>query len=264
MKKGLLIGYGRFGKILFEKLQSLEEIKVTVATRDYREKLSGNDWAVIATPVATHADIARDCLKAGLNVFAEKPLSEDPAEAEKIIKLAEEKNKKIYIDDVFRYRKEFLELKSVKPIHSIDFIFRKYGTFRDTLLAAHVYHDLYLLVDLLGFGKVENMIITKKEAPLEKDRIDILEFSFKYNGVPVTGSYDRTQKEKNKKIIINKNIVWHNGSIIRDGKEANIPERDALTEMLKKVLAQEVDFAYNNALALEATRLMAEIELIEK
>ena len=161
MKKILLIGYGKFGKILFEKLQSLEEIKITLATRDHQEKLAGNDWAVIATPVDTHAEIARNCLQAGLNVFAEKPLSEDSAEAEKIIKLAEEKNKKIYIDDVFRYRKEFFELKSVKPIHSIDFIFRKYGTFRDTLFAAHVYHYLYLLVDLLGFGKVENVAITK-------------------------------------------------------------------------------------------------------
>ena len=259
MKKVLLIGYGRFGKILFEKLRAMSEVNVTIATHNYQKHLAGADWAVIATPVDTHTAIAGECLAAGLNVFSEKPLGEHPYEVEELILKAQKAGKRLYIDDVFCYRKEFATLKSITPISSVDFLLQKYGTFNDTILVAHVYHDLYLLVDLVGFGKIENIIITKKETPLEKDRVDILEFSFMYNGILVTGSYDRTRQEKIKKITLNKNTVWLNNRIIIDSREMATPKHDAIADMLTQVIEEKADFTHNNKLALEATRLLAVI-----
>ncbi|OGZ46267.1 MAG: hypothetical protein A3F26_03650 [Candidatus Ryanbacteria bacterium RIFCSPHIGHO2_12_FULL_47_12b] len=259
MRKTLLIGYGQFGKILFEKLQKLAEVEI--AAHEWREKLAGKDWAIIATPVASHVEITRDCLEAGLNVFCEKPLSENPREIEEIFDLAKEKNRKIYIDDVFLWRQEYGYLSVPRgPLRSISFEMKKYGTFHDSLLSTHVYHDLYMLISLVGFGETKNLIVTRAEAPLEKGRIDILDFSLAYSNVPIIASYDRTQQEKTKKIAVNENALWLNDLVIIDTKKIPIPAHDALMRMLEAVLNEKVDFSYNNKLALEATRLLAQIK----
>ncbi len=247
----LLIGYERFGKILFEKLRSIAE--VTVATHDYSEKLAaGHDWVVVATPVATHTAIARDCLEKGINVFCEKPLSENPEEITSLIKLAKEKNQKLYIDDVFLYREEYKKIKSeTATISDISFYMTKCGTFNDSLLAAHVYHDLYMLLDLTNFAPITNIKILNIACPLEAKRIDVLEFSLSVGATSVHASYDRTQEIKQKTVTVNKNVVW----------QANTPtSQDALAQMLEAVLSEKVDFEYNQKLALEATRILARIQ----
>jgi hypothetical protein len=262
-KKIILIGFGRFGKVLSEKLGAISDVAVTITTRDYRKNLQGFDWAVIATPVATHVKIARDCLRAGINVFCEKPLSEDSKEMEKIFELACAKNKKIYIDDVFRWRAEYEKIKQLNlKLEKISFRMTKYGTFNDSLLAAHVYHDVYMLLDLTNFTPISNIKIVKVECPIEPDRIDILEFFLTAGAIQVQGFYDRTQKTKQKIITINDNIVWSDNSIIIDGAQETLQAHDALATMLEEVLTEKTDFAYNNKLALEATKLLSKIKAV--
>jgi len=137
---------------------------------------------------------------------------------------------------------------------------KKYGTFHDSLLSTHVYHDLYMLISLVGFGETKNLIVTRAKAPLEKGRIDILDFSLAYSNVPIIASYDRTQQEKTKKIAVNENALWLNDLVIIDTKKIPIPAHDALMRMLEAVLNEKVDFSYNNKLALGATRLLAQIK----
>ncbi len=255
MKKALLIGHGRFGKILFEKLQKLAEVEIT--TRNWREKLLGKDWVVVATPVASHAEITQECLEKGFNVFTEKPLNENPDKVQALTKLAKIKNKNLYVDDVFLWRPEYKYIKSLGvTISEISFRMTKYGTFDDSLLSAHIYHDLYMLVDLTNFAPISNIEIIKAECPLEPGRIDVLEFSLTAGEIRVHASYDRTQEVKQKSIAINKNIVWQDKSLTINDARVTLPEQDAISSMLEAVLSEKADFAYNNKLAFEATHLM--------
>jgi len=60
-------------------------------TTDYQQLLTDPELAavVIATPVSTHFNFAKDALAAGKHVLIEKPFTANVAEAEELIALAE-------------------------------------------------------------------------------------------------------------------------------------------------------------------------------
>jgi len=61
------------------------------------------DAMIISTPTFTHADIAIEALNSGLHVLVEKPLAIDIESAEKIVKLAREKNLKLAVGHIERH-----------------------------------------------------------------------------------------------------------------------------------------------------------------
>jgi predicted dehydrogenase len=62
-------------------------------TTDFEELLADPevDAVVIATPVVTHHELAKQALSAGKHVFVEKPQAQSSAEAEELLALAQEK-----------------------------------------------------------------------------------------------------------------------------------------------------------------------------
>lgn len=64
---------------------------------DYRQLIDENDLDLvgIATESGLHAEIALYCIEHGVNVIVEKPMAMSMEDADKIIKLAEEKNVKV-------------------------------------------------------------------------------------------------------------------------------------------------------------------------
>jgi len=61
------------------------------------------DCAVVATPTTTHYDVARQLLEAGVDVMIEKPITPTPAEARKLIDLAQSRGRIIQVGHVERY-----------------------------------------------------------------------------------------------------------------------------------------------------------------
>ena len=61
------------------------------------------DAVLIATPVATHYDLALRALRAGKHVFIEKPLTETAEQAEHLIAEAEARNLVLHVDHTFIY-----------------------------------------------------------------------------------------------------------------------------------------------------------------
>lgn len=61
------------------------------------------DAIVIATPVGTHADLARDALRAGKHTFVEKPLAASVTEAEELAALAAERELVLLCGHTFTY-----------------------------------------------------------------------------------------------------------------------------------------------------------------
>ncbi len=268
MKRVLLIGHGRFGKILYEKFNTYGKI-VAVATHNYRSMLAKTpcNLVAIATPTTTHITIAKDALLADKDVFVEKPLSANPQEVKEVFALAEQKNKNVYVDDVFLWREEYQRLKEKMQKEKIvrtRFTFQKYGTFDDTILNTHTYHDLYILADLIGNQNITDLKIFSADELFEKGRIDKLSFQFIYGDVVVEGYHDRTLQERHKEITLNfennETITWRDNTIVENETVSIIPPHDALGAMIQAVLGDRAEYAKNNALALQATTILHEIE----
>lgn len=72
---------------------------------DYRKLLADPtlDAVVIATPVATHFQFAKEALAAGKHVLVEKPFTASAREAEELIELAERQGLCVMVDHTFIY-----------------------------------------------------------------------------------------------------------------------------------------------------------------
>ena len=71
------------------------------------------DAIAIATPVSTHFELAQKALLAGKHVWLEKPMTETVAQAEKLIKLSEKKNRVLFVDHTFVYTGAVRKMKEL-------------------------------------------------------------------------------------------------------------------------------------------------------
>jgi predicted dehydrogenase len=79
--------------------QMYERFDVKKYFTDAKEMLEASrpDVVHITTPPESHFDLGRMCLEAGANVYIEKPFTLDASEAERLIRLAEEKGLKLTV-----------------------------------------------------------------------------------------------------------------------------------------------------------------------
>lgn len=68
---------------------------------------------VVNTPVQTHFAYAKIALEAGKNVIVEKPFTVNVAEAEELVRLAEEKNVFLSVYQNRRFDRDFLQVKKI-------------------------------------------------------------------------------------------------------------------------------------------------------
>lgn len=91
--------------------------KFSVAERytDYKELLEKSDVSavIIATPTASHKEVALDCIKAGKDILVEKPLARTYAEAKPIVDAANKHGRKVMVGLNLRYRPDAMILKSL-------------------------------------------------------------------------------------------------------------------------------------------------------
>jgi predicted dehydrogenase len=71
------------------------------------------DAVIIATPTATHYDLAARALKRGLHVFVEKPLARTSDECRELIELADLNNCTLFVGHVFLHAAPVLKLKEL-------------------------------------------------------------------------------------------------------------------------------------------------------
>lgn len=133
--------------------------QISYVTEDYHDFFEMDlDAVVISTPPPTHFAIARDCLRQGLHVLVEKPLTVSSDEARQLIELAEENGRILMVGHTFEYNpavhalKEMITSGELGDIHYIDAVRVSLGLFHPTLnviwdLAPH---DISILIHLLG------------------------------------------------------------------------------------------------------------------
>lgn len=224
MKLGI-VGTGYFGKKIYNRLSSLYDI-VFFTGREFDVSLD-IDWAIVASSTDSHYEVVRYFLLNEVNVFAEKPLTLSYEQSYELVQLANLKNVRLYIDDLFLYHPTYLKVKE-QSFTKLSFSWNKYGSFKDVIGSNLTYHDIYMALDL-GYS-LESDIKFKVNRVNEKV-FHIGNVSFNYN---------RLSHQKSKTVKAGKTLYSFN------------TEADPLSEMLAKVLAEEVDFSYNNELALKA------------
>lgn len=71
------------------------------------------DVIAIATPVASHYELAKKALNTGRHVWLEKPMTETVEQAEDLIEFAEQKNKVLMVDHTFVYTGAVRKIKDL-------------------------------------------------------------------------------------------------------------------------------------------------------
>jgi predicted dehydrogenase len=149
-------------------------------TQDYRNLFEMDiDAVVISTPPQTHFTIAKECLKHGLHVLVEKPLTTTSDKARKLIKIASKQERTLMVGHTFEYNpavhalKEMIVSGELGEIHYIDAVRASLGLFHPSLnviwdLAPH---DISILIHLLG--QIPTSVSTKGVAYIQKDVEDI-------------------------------------------------------------------------------------------
>jgi predicted dehydrogenase len=74
---------------------------------DYRQLVDTIEGAIIATPTVHHFKVASELLRAGVHVLVEKPITTTVAEAEELVKLADEAGLVLQVGHVERFNPGF-------------------------------------------------------------------------------------------------------------------------------------------------------------
>jgi predicted dehydrogenase len=80
--------------------------------QDYRE-IPPVDAVSVCTPTVTHAEVASYFLNKGIHAFVEKPISFNLAEADQLIRLAEQNDLKLQIGHVERFNSAFTTIEPI-------------------------------------------------------------------------------------------------------------------------------------------------------
>lgn len=234
MKVGV-VGRGTFGKKLLSKLEKFADI-VFVTGKDYNVSYD-IDWAFIASSNESHYVIVKEFLLKKINVFCEKPLTLSLDQTKELINLSKEMGVILYTDDVFRYHLNYQQHRSnLEQADELVFAWTKYGSFRDNIYSNLTYHDLYLLIDILGVDNLDGL-------EFDTNTVNKKECHFTYRGKSIKFKYDRLNLEKSKTI---------------NSFSFNNPSNDPLSDMVEQVLNKSVDVDYNHKLTLNAQKLLEE------
>jgi predicted dehydrogenase len=129
-------------------------------TGDLAEALADDsvDAVVIATPVPTHAPLARQALRAGKHVFVEKPIALSAREAEEVVALAEELELVLMPGHLLLYHPGVRKLREIVDSGGLGRLLVIYGNRQnlgrirrdENVLWSLGAHDLSVILDLVG------------------------------------------------------------------------------------------------------------------
>lgn len=130
----------------------------------------------IATPISTHAELARRALEAGKHVFLEKPMAHSVAECDALNALAEERGLVLMVDHTFLYTgavekmRELIGGGSLGDLYYFDSVRVNLGLFQHdyNVIWDLAPHDLSIMLHLLGEEPTE--VLAVGSAPVDPAR----------------------------------------------------------------------------------------------
>ena len=121
------------------------------------------DACVIATPVVTHVELARQAIEAGKDVFVEKPLAVTVAEGRAIAELANQRGRILMVGHLLEYHPAIERLRSLIAEGNLGRIYYIYsnrlnlGRIRteENALWSFAPHDIHVMLRILGEEPIE-------------------------------------------------------------------------------------------------------------
>lgn len=174
-----VIGCGYWGPNLIRNLSKLDDVKlralcdaeadrlqqvahgyqVDYTTQDAERVVSDSavDAVVLATPAATHYDLASQALLNGKSVLVEKPLALEVSEAEELVALADERGLVLMVGHVFLYNaavkclKEYIQSGELGKVYYLYSQRLNLGRLRQDVNAMWNFapHDVSIMLHLL-------------------------------------------------------------------------------------------------------------------
>jgi hypothetical protein len=205
------IGYGYWGQKLQGYFSSHPGFEITkVATRNHQDILAdkGITAVIVATPVATHFEIAKEVLASGKHLFCEKAFTATAAEAAELKADAEARDLKILVDFTFTFSRGVRNLVTAAKsgqlgdLSSASFEMSQCGRFTQEgvyfTLGSHMLSVLNMISPLREFSFIRNDLIIRERIP-EAGRI-----SFAHNVSPFHGiiNLSLNNTEKTRKITL--------------------------------------------------------------
>jgi virulence factor len=158
-----------------EKVKNLaEQYRVPKWTTNLDELLSWKtDCAFILTPTPTHAELAATCLKAGMDVFIEKPATESAAETHKLAALADAQKRIAMVAFNRRYAPLSVKARELWGKRAVTM-----GNFQKSRskpgfkgLRMHVLEELVHVIDIVRFYGGETKAVTTKTRMDQDDMV---------------------------------------------------------------------------------------------
>ena len=117
----------------------------------------------LATPAETHAELAIQAMKAGKDIFVEKPMALTLGDAEKMKKVAEETGRILMVGHLLEYHPAVLKLRELitsGELGKINYIYSNrlnFGKVRteENALWSFAPHDVAVILRLIGLSPVE-------------------------------------------------------------------------------------------------------------
>ena len=253
-------------KVLKKRKKEYPNLETTI---DFSKIFKNKDikGIVIATPAVTHYKLAKKALKAGKDVFVEKPLSLKLGEGKELVKLAKEKKLILMVDHLFLYHPAVIKLKSLIGKDKLGEIYYIYSTrlnfgiirTEENALWSLASHDISMILKI--FEKLPGEVRAIGAAYINKNIPDIVSSRLKFNKdqvaeifvswlnpfkerkLSVVGSkamavFDDSAKEK--LIIYPHKVKWHKDkkpeAVKAEGKVIKISEKEPLMEEAKHFL----------------------------
>jgi predicted dehydrogenase/acetyltransferase-like isoleucine patch superfamily enzyme len=171
-----LVGCGYWGKNIGRALAELRLLagvvdgdaeraatyadEYSTSARTFDEVLADDTVAgvAIATPAGTHVEIASRALKAGKDVFVEKPMALHPEHGEAMVSLAEAEGRILMVGHLLQYHPAFMKLKELVAagdLGRLQYLYSNrlnFGKIRreEDVLWSFAPHDLSMILSLAG------------------------------------------------------------------------------------------------------------------
>jgi predicted dehydrogenase len=120
---------------------------------DYRELLGSIDVASIVVPTEHHHRVAKDCLRAGVHILLEKPVTETLSQVEELIALADSRGLVFQVGHLERFNPAVVEVQALldRPLffesHRLS-VFKPRGTDVNVVLDLMI-HDIDIILSLV-------------------------------------------------------------------------------------------------------------------
>jgi predicted dehydrogenase len=181
-----------------QRAERIAALYGTKACSDYRDILGDAQAVSIVTTTSGHFDIAMDCLRAGVDVLVEKPITSTVKEADDLIEEAEKGGRILQVGHLERYNPavvgieglldglEFIESERVSP-----FVGR--ATDVDVTLDLMI-HDIDIIMSLVGGSPIKDIKVVGAKVLTEK--IDVAKAWVEFeNGVSALIAASRVASE---------------------------------------------------------------------